>query len=289
MPALDVVHGLVADQLLDQRSRRIPVDAAQFEKRHIEPGGEQVLQFGVERNQPLVGLEKRQQLGAQVDQEAHALGLYRKALQQPHAGRHQRPTQFQFGLAFVGRSDRRLVVVARRLELLRIGREMLAHQRPVVAALFGRGGCVFECNGMRPPAALDLAHARIDDRLQGREHAAQGTRRERLVGLAQRGLHALGGRARSGLCGSLGRTAGGALRCHGHLAAGLVARTQPRLEPFGRTHRHTPILWDGEMPFLVQVMTSPLISAAARLRAGPRAGGSGACAWRHPRLRCRAP
>jgi hypothetical protein len=167
------------------------------------------------------------------------VGLDREALQQAHARRHERAAQPHFGLPFVGRADRGLVLVARGLELLRIGGEMLAHQGPVVAALLGRGGSVSLCDGVGPAAALDLAHARIDHGLQVGQHAAQCARRQGLVGLAQRDLQALGGRALAGLGRALRRALRGALGRHRHL--GLFARAQPRLEPFGRTHRWTPL------------------------------------------------
>jgi hypothetical protein len=41
IPALNLVHGLVGDQLLQHRIRGLPVDPPEFEKAAIEPGGEQ--------------------------------------------------------------------------------------------------------------------------------------------------------------------------------------------------------------------------------------------------------
>src|SRR3990167_5901892 len=43
-PAADVVHGLVLDELFQQRGGRIPRQATQLQKSHVKPGGEQVLQ-----------------------------------------------------------------------------------------------------------------------------------------------------------------------------------------------------------------------------------------------------
>ena len=62
-------------------------------KADVEPGGEQVLQLGVQRQQALVALQVRQQFGAQVDQEAHAFGEDGEALQQPRARRHDGAAQ----------------------------------------------------------------------------------------------------------------------------------------------------------------------------------------------------
>ncbi|MNS85805.1 hypothetical protein D3C72_1196810 [compost metagenome] len=243
-----------------------------------------MLQLGLEREQALVGLQARQQVGAQVDQKAHAAGLDRKALQQPHARRHQRAAQAQLGLPFVGRADGALVLVARALELARVGGEMLAHERPVVAALFRRGAGVGLRDGMGAAAALDLAHARIDHRLQLGQHAAQRARRQRLVGLAQRGLQPLGGGAGAGLGRVAGRAFRGAVARHGNL--GRFAHAQARLEPLGRTHRSAPVPLAG---WVAPVTASPWISAVASLRARLRAGASCGCAWRRRRLRCRAP
>ncbi len=49
VPAMDLVDRLVCDQLLQHRGRRLPVDAPQFEKAAIEPGGEQMPEVGVEQ------------------------------------------------------------------------------------------------------------------------------------------------------------------------------------------------------------------------------------------------
>ena len=51
VPALDLVHRLIGDQLLQHRGRRLPVDPPQFEKAAVEPRGEQMLEVGVEQLQ----------------------------------------------------------------------------------------------------------------------------------------------------------------------------------------------------------------------------------------------
>ena len=59
VPALDLVHRLIGDQLLQHRGRRLPVDPPQFEKAAVEPGGEQMLEVGVEQLQFRLGAQAR--------------------------------------------------------------------------------------------------------------------------------------------------------------------------------------------------------------------------------------
>ena len=124
-PALDVVHRLVLDQLLDQRGRRVPADAAQVQEGDVEPGGEQVFELGIERQQALVGLEVRQQLGAQVDQEAHALAdRWRSAAAGARAARPSARRRCTSAWRLVGRAQRGLVAGrARLLTFCTVGRE----------------------------------------------------------------------------------------------------------------------------------------------------------------------
>ena len=48
VPALDLVHGLVADDLLQDGRRRVPIDAAQDQEAAVEPGVEQAAQVGID-------------------------------------------------------------------------------------------------------------------------------------------------------------------------------------------------------------------------------------------------
>ncbi len=47
IPAIDLVHRLVCNQLLEHDGWGLPVDVPQLKKTLIEPGNEQVLQVGV--------------------------------------------------------------------------------------------------------------------------------------------------------------------------------------------------------------------------------------------------
>ena len=51
VPAVDLVHRLVVDDLLEQLRRRIPVDPLQLEEARVEPARQQVLEIGGERKQ----------------------------------------------------------------------------------------------------------------------------------------------------------------------------------------------------------------------------------------------
>jgi hypothetical protein len=53
---LDLVHGLIGDQLFQQIGRGSPGDMAQFEEPGVEPATEQRAQFAVDRPQFGVGL-----------------------------------------------------------------------------------------------------------------------------------------------------------------------------------------------------------------------------------------
>ncbi len=190
-PAADVVHGLVFDELFDQRGRRIPRQAPELQKGHVEPGGEQVLQIGIERHQPFVGLELGQQLGAQVHQKAHALRKNGKTLHQPRARRHQGPAQADFCLPFVGCAGGGFVALARRLKARGIGRKLLAQQQPHVAALFGLGLAVPAGDHLGTATTFQLADLWRHYVLQIGQQAAQGAGRQRLIAAPQRGLQAL--------------------------------------------------------------------------------------------------
>ena len=199
-PARDVVHRLVLDQLLDQRGRRVPADAAQVEEGDVEPGGEQVLELGVQRQQALVALQVRQQFGAQVDQEAHAVrDRRRSAAAAARAATPARGAGAPRPAPSSGVPMRGLVAGrARALTFCGSGakRSLISSQTSRRSSSVAPG--VPLRDRMGAAAGLDLAHARVDDRLQFGQRAAQRARRQRLAVAAQRGLQALGQRARAG-------------------------------------------------------------------------------------------
>ena len=51
VPALDLVHRLVGDDLLQDRRRRLPVDAAQHQEAAVEPRRQQMHQVAIDRSQ----------------------------------------------------------------------------------------------------------------------------------------------------------------------------------------------------------------------------------------------
>ncbi len=71
IPTLDLVHGLVGDDLFQDRGRRLPVDPAHDQKTAVEPGIEQVLEVAVDlrqrRGQFLVAPGLAQQVAAHGD------------------------------------------------------------------------------------------------------------------------------------------------------------------------------------------------------------------------------
>ena len=69
------MHGFIFDELFQQRGRRVPGDALQFQKADIEPRREPVLEFAIERLQFLVVPQEAQQIDAHVDKELDALGM----------------------------------------------------------------------------------------------------------------------------------------------------------------------------------------------------------------------
>ena len=188
IPADDVVHGLVFDQLFDQRGGRVPADGAQFQKTDVEPAGEQVFQLGVQRQQGRFRLELLQQFGAQVEQEAHAAGRGAQALQQAGARGMEGLAQLDLGLRLVLGAQGRLVLVLGQLDLLGIGRELLGHQAPGVGTCVMIGGLVPVDERLGAPYAFDFAHLGVDHGLQFGQQLLQAARRERFGFLAQIGI-----------------------------------------------------------------------------------------------------
>ena len=65
VPALDLVHRLVGDDLVEDGGGRVPVDAAQHQEAAVEPGGQQVAQVAVEGAER--GISRGEQVAAQLD------------------------------------------------------------------------------------------------------------------------------------------------------------------------------------------------------------------------------
>ena len=74
IPALDLVHGLVSDQLLQHRGRRLPVDPTQLEEAAVEPRAEQMPEVGVEQLQFRLGAQPDGDVAAHGDQRGGAAG-----------------------------------------------------------------------------------------------------------------------------------------------------------------------------------------------------------------------
>ena len=74
VPPLDLVHRLIADDLVEDRRRRVPVDAAQNEKAAVEPGVEQAPQVGVNGGERRIGRRYPQQVVAHADDLVRGAG-----------------------------------------------------------------------------------------------------------------------------------------------------------------------------------------------------------------------
>ena len=74
VPVADFVHGLVADDLFQDRRRRGPVDPAQNQKAAVEPRPEQMGEVPIDHGQIAVLTHEFKQLGAHGDQRGGAAG-----------------------------------------------------------------------------------------------------------------------------------------------------------------------------------------------------------------------
>ena len=74
VPVADFMHRLVADDLLEDRRRRGPVDAAQHEKAAIEPGAEQVLKIAVDDGEAAIAAQGLDEIGAHGDERRRSAG-----------------------------------------------------------------------------------------------------------------------------------------------------------------------------------------------------------------------
>ena len=88
-PPLDFVHGLVGDQLFQERRRRFPTDPLQFEKADIEPVGEQLAEIVGETPHRHVAVGQRDQLVAAIDKELNPFRQRVELAQQPDPRRRQ--------------------------------------------------------------------------------------------------------------------------------------------------------------------------------------------------------
>ena len=80
VPARDLMHRLVRDDVLERLGRGRPVDAAQLQKTAVEPGAEQVLEIAVEVEQFGLGYSRIQQITPHRDERG---GAARRAVQAP--------------------------------------------------------------------------------------------------------------------------------------------------------------------------------------------------------------
>ena len=117
IPALDLVDGLMGDQLLQHRGRRLPVYAPEFEKAAIEPGPEQMTQVGVERLQARLTAQVSEQILAHGHQRRSAALRHVHSAQQFLTGRLGRLGElrgaFGRGLREVGLRGRPELVLCR--------------------------------------------------------------------------------------------------------------------------------------------------------------------------------
>ena len=189
------MHCLVLDQLLNQRGRRVPADAAQVKKPHVKPGRKHVLHLDIERLQALVCLQVRQHVGTHVHQKTKAFRKCTETLQQTPTRRNCRAAVAHLGHCLIGRTDGGGEMGLGQLGLLGIGDKLLAHQQPHITPLMQRGAGIPARHTACPAAALNLADLRVNDGLQLFQGSAQDARRQGLFLLTQGGLEPLTGRA----------------------------------------------------------------------------------------------
>ena len=95
VPALDLVHGLVLDQLLQHQRGRAPVDALQDQESAIEPGTEQTGEVGFDdRPMRMVG-QAPQQPAPHFQENADSAGGHVEAPEELLARRFHGPLQVQ--------------------------------------------------------------------------------------------------------------------------------------------------------------------------------------------------
>ena len=124
LPGFDFVHRLVLHQALEHVGRAVPGDALQLQQRHVEPRGEQTLQFQVERSEQRVVAQEIEQLGAQVDEEMHAGVGSRELGEDAAAGAAQALAQRRFRLPLLVAAARRAVGVVGGVDALGLGAEL---------------------------------------------------------------------------------------------------------------------------------------------------------------------
>ena len=109
LPGADLVHGFIFDELFQQRGRRVPGNALQFQEADIEPRREPVLEFAIERLQFLVVPQEAQQIDAHVDKELDALGNGIELGEDADAPRAHGHAQPSLGVPLSRRTDRALI------------------------------------------------------------------------------------------------------------------------------------------------------------------------------------
>ena len=104
------MHRLVRDQLLEERRRCLPGDAAQRQQPDIEHRRELCLELAFEIAEPGVDARDAKQIGAQVDEELHSAFESGEQAQQSIRGRSQRVAEASLGtstiVAALQRTDR---------------------------------------------------------------------------------------------------------------------------------------------------------------------------------------
>ena len=103
------MHGFIFDELFQQRGRRVPGNALQFQEADIEPRREPVLEFAIERLQFLVVPQEAQQIDAHVDEELDALGNGIELGEDADAPRAHGHAQPSLGVPLSRRTDRALI------------------------------------------------------------------------------------------------------------------------------------------------------------------------------------
>ena len=114
VPRADRVHRFVRDELLQQRGRRVPRDAAQREQPDVEERRDVALQLAVEIAERTIVGGEAQHVAAQVDEELHAAVEAGEQAEQRVGRRRERVAQAAFGgPAVVARAERAHRVVDR--------------------------------------------------------------------------------------------------------------------------------------------------------------------------------
>ena len=156
-PAVDLVHGLVGDDLLEQASRRIPAQLFEPQKARIEPGRQEVMQVGIHRLQLRKPFEVGEQFGTQAHQHAaamgHAVQAAKELLPRGFGHRHQgHQVSRTAGVGVAGRRLPHLLTIGveiggqglKKGQLALGGEGLIAGQGPLSQALANGLSCLTE-------------------------------------------------------------------------------------------------------------------------------------------------